>query len=125
MLASIYKTNATFDELKNEMTAYIMAADQSPSNTKNVIWVDFLVRKTAFLHGPEKYASRYNFPVFFVDIQRVKRGYYELELILLSENPAELEHGELTRRYAEKLEEAILKQPENWLWSHKRWKLNG
>lgn len=125
MLASIYKTNATFDELKNEMTAYIMAADQSPSNTKNVIWVDFLGRKTAFLHGPEKYASRYNFPVFFVDIQRVKRGYYELELILLSENPAELEHGELTRRYARKLEEAILKQPENWLWSHRRWKLNG
>ena len=75
MLASIYKTNATFDSLKNEMTAYIMAADQSPSNAKNAIWVNFLGRETAFLHGPEKYATRYNYPVFFVDIQRVKRGY--------------------------------------------------
>jgi KDO2-lipid IV(A) lauroyltransferase len=124
MLASIYQTNATFESLKNVMSAYIMAADQSPSNTKNVVWVDFLGRQTAFLQGPEKYASRYNYPVFFVDIQRVKRGYYELELILLAENCAELAPGELTRRYARKLEEAILKKPENWLWSHRRWKLN-
>jgi Kdo2-lipid IVA lauroyltransferase/acyltransferase len=123
-LASIYKTNATFDSLKNELSAYIMAADQSPSNTKNVIWVNFLGSETAFLHGPEKYATRYNFPVFFVDIQRVRRGYYQLELSLLSDNPAQLKPGEITRRYAGKLEEAILKKPENWLWSHRRWKLS-
>jgi KDO2-lipid IV(A) lauroyltransferase len=124
MLASIYTTNTTFDSLKNQLSAYIMAADQSPSNTKNVIWVNFLERETAFLNGPEKYATRYNYPVFFVDIQRVKRGYYQLELSLLSDNPAELEPGEITRRYAGKLEEAILKKPENWLWSHRRWKLS-
>lgn len=124
MLASIYKTNATFDSLKNELSAYIMASDQSPSNSKNAVWVNFLGRETAFLHGPEKYATRYNFPVFFVDIQRVKRGYYQLELVLLTDNPAELEPGEITRRYAGKLEEAILRKPENWLWSHRRWKLS-
>jgi KDO2-lipid IV(A) lauroyltransferase len=124
MLASIYKTNATFDSLKNERSAYIMAADQSPSNAKNVVWVNFLGIETAFLHGPEKYATKYNYPVFFVDIQRIKRGIYRLELSLLSDNPAELEPGEITRRYAGKLEEAILKKPENWLWSHRRWKLS-
>jgi Kdo2-lipid IVA lauroyltransferase/acyltransferase len=123
-LASIYKTNATFDSQKNELAAYIMAADQSPSNTKNAVWINFLGRETAFLHGPEKYATRYNYPVFFVDIQRVKRGYYQLELSLLSDNPAELEPGEITRLYAAKLEEVILKKPENWLWSHRRWKLS-
>jgi len=123
ILASIYKTTGTFESLRNEMTAYIMAADQSPSNSKNAIWVDFLGRKTAFLHGPEKHATRYNIPVFFVDIQRIKRGYYTLELSLIAENPSELERGEITRRYAKKLEEAILKKPENWLWSHRRWKL--
>ncbi len=123
VLASIYKTTGTFESLRNEMTAYIMAADQSPSNSKNAIWVDFLGRKTAFLHGPEKHATRYNIPVFFVDIQRVKRGYFTLELSLIAENPSELERGEITRRYARKLEEAIIKKPENWLWSHRRWKL--
>lgn len=124
MLASIYKTNATFDSLKNERSAYIMAADQSPSNAKNVVWVNFLGIETAFLHGPEKYATKYNYPVFFVDNQRIKRGFYRLELSLLSDNPAELEPGEITRRYAGKLEEAILKKPENWLWSHRRYKLS-
>ncbi|MBM3436632.1 MAG: lysophospholipid acyltransferase family protein, partial [Bacteroidetes bacterium] len=123
-LASIYYTTRTFEMQKNEMTAYIMAADQSPSNSRNAVWIEFLGRKTAFLHGPEKHAARYNMPVFFVDIQRVKRGYYTLELSLIAENPSALEPGELTRRYAKKLEEAILKKPENWLWSHKRWKLN-
>jgi KDO2-lipid IV(A) lauroyltransferase len=51
LLASIYKTNATFEELKSEMSAYIMAADQSPSNAKNAFWVNFLGRETAFRHG--------------------------------------------------------------------------
>lgn len=123
VLASIYTTTRTFENQSKEMTAYIMAADQSPSNSKSSIWVDFLGRKTAFLHGPEKHATRFNIPVFFVDIQRVKRGYYTLELCLIAENPAELEPGEITRRYAHKLEEAIIKKPENWLWSHRRWKL--
>lgn len=124
MLASIYKTYSTFESLENEMSAYIMASDQSPSNTKNAIWVNFLGRETAFLYGPEKYATKYNFPIFFVDIQRVKRGFYRLELSLISDNPAELKPGEITRIYARKLEEAILKKPENWLWSHRRWKLS-
>jgi Kdo2-lipid IVA lauroyltransferase/acyltransferase len=123
ILASIYQTTRTFETLKNKMTVYIMAADQSPSNAKNAFWVDFLGRKTAFLHGPEKHAAKYNLPVFFVDIQRVKRGYYTLELSLIAENPSRLEPGEITRQYAKKLEEAIIKKPENWLWSHRRWKL--
>jgi KDO2-lipid IV(A) lauroyltransferase len=122
-LASIYKTSSTFKDYSNKRTLFIMAADQSPSNARNAVWVDFLGRKTAFLHGPEKHALHDNLPVFFVDIQREKRGFYTLELSLIAENPAELMPGELTRRYAGKLEEVIRKKPEDWLWTHRRWKL--
>jgi len=123
-LVSIYKTAKTFENLKDTPTAYIMAADQSPSNPRRSYWVDFLGRNTAFLHGPENYAREYDIPLIFVDIQRVKRGYYELTFSILADNPQELPKGEITKRYANKLESQIHQNPANWLWSHKRWKLN-
>lgn len=122
-LGSIYKTAELFEERKNKITAYIMASDQSPSNVKKSIWVKFLGRETAFLHGPEVYARKYNLPVVFVDIQRVKRGFYTLDLTLISDQSRDTKVGEITTQYAHSLEGVIQKKPENWLWSHKRWKL--
>jgi len=122
-LVSIYDTARNFVENKNNKKNYVMASDQSPSNAKKAYWVDFLGRETAFLHGPELYAKKYNYPAVFIDIQRVKRGYYELNLTVLTDEPQKLKDGELTQMLASKLEEVIRKKPENWLWSHKRWKL--
>ena len=123
LLTSIYKTSEIFKENINNRVIYIMAADQSPSNAKRAYWVDFLGRETAFLHGPEVHARNNNYPVIFVDIQRVRRGYYELYLSVISDNSVDFKQGEITTLYAKKLESAILKKPENYLWSHKRWKL--
>lgn len=122
-LASIYKTSLTFEENVYKNTFFLLVADQSPSNARTAYWVDFLGRNTAFLRGPERHAKKSNLPVFFIDIQRIKRGYYEVEFSLLSENPSSLEDGELTKLYAEKLEEQIRKNPSCWLWTHRRWKL--
>jgi len=121
-LVSIYETSNIFRDYSSKNTIFILASDQSPSNVKKAIWVDFLGRDTAFLHGPEYYAKKYNLPVVFVDIQRVKRGFYELTLEVIADNPVELEPGVITQRYAGKIEEAIRNKPENWLWSHRRWK---
>jgi len=123
-LISTRKTSATFDELTNSRTVFIMAADQSPSKPEKAIWVNFLGQKTAFLDGPERHARLRDIPVIFTDIQRVKRGYYTLELSYISLNPKETEKGEITTNYASRLEKIIRNKPEDWLWSHKRWKLN-
>ncbi len=122
-LGSIYKTAEIFEERKDNITAYVMASDQSPSNAKKSIWINFLGRETAFLHGPEMYARKYNMPVVFVDIQRVKRGFYTMDLTIISDQSSDTKAGEITTRYVHLLEEVIRKKPENWLWSHKRWKL--
>lgn len=122
-LVSIYETAAVFERFKNEPAIYLMAADQSPTNRERSYWVNFLGRDTAFLHGPEKYSRTYNYPVFYIDIRRIKRGFYEIRLSLLAEDPAALPEGELTARYAKKLESVILDDPANWLWSHRRWKM--
>jgi len=122
LLKSMYKTNETFENFKKQTCIFLLVADQSPSKIKKAIWVNFLNQDTPCLHGPEKYARMYNYPVFYLDIQRIKRGHYELIAEKLIEEPASLKEGEITELYMSKLEDVIRKKPEDWLWSHKRWK---
>ncbi len=122
-MGSIYKTAKLFQTYVVQTAAFFLLADQSPTNASRSYWINFMGRETAFLHGPERYARLYRLPVIFVDIQRVKRGYYEVAFSLITDNPASLPEGEITARYARKLEDIIRKKPENWLWSHRRWKL--
>jgi len=121
-IRSILETSKVFEEFKTLPTIFTLVADQSPSNPTRSHWVDFLGRPTAFLHGVESYAKQYNLPVIFIDIQRVRRGYYELELSPLTNHPQLLAEGDITTLYAQKMEAVIRKKPEDWLWSHKRWK---
>jgi len=123
-LASIKDTALTFEKYKDTPTIYLMASDQgSPKGLLNkAYWINFLNRETAFLYGMEKYSRLYNIPVLYVDIQRAKRGCYTIELSILTQNPLEFDEGKLTEMYANKLESIIIKKPEDWLWSHRRWK---
>lgn len=121
-LASIKETSLSFERQKGIPTLYLMAADQSPTKLEFAHWVDFLGRDTAFLHGPEKHARNNDYPVIFTDIERVKRGYYEMTLAVVTSKPNEIPEGEITARYASELEKVIRQNPEKWLWSHKRWK---
>jgi KDO2-lipid IV(A) lauroyltransferase len=125
VLASMFETSETFKKHKDTPSVFLMAADQSPGRKyiKKAHWIKFLGRDTAFLHGPEKYAKNNNYPVMYVDVQRVRRGYYEVELSILADKPMELKDGELTALFAKKLESIINTEPVNWLWSHNRWKL--
>lgn len=107
---------------RNEAYALLLVADQSPPNPQNAIWVNFFGKPTAFVRGPENGARLGNLPVVFCYITRIKRGYYRGHFDLGIENPAALEKGEVTKIYAKFLEEKMNAQPENWLWTHKRWK---
>jgi KDO2-lipid IV(A) lauroyltransferase len=97
-------------------------ADQTPPPDDNAYWTTFLNQDTAFYRGAEKMAVKYNSPVIYIKIVKVKRGYYELEYSLISEHPTEEESNAITARYAAMLEATIREQPEYWLWSHRRWK---
>lgn len=121
-LASIYTTRKTLEAVPSSPTLYIMMSDQSPSSTRKAHWVPFLHRETACLHGADWYARHYNYPVYYMDIQRVRRGYYEITLSLLSANPASSEPESITRSYMQALEQTLHKNPAPWLWSHRRWK---
>lgn len=108
--------------VQQDQSLWGFIADQNPSDPKRVSWNDFLNRKTAFFKGPEFVARRYNNLVFFGEIIKIKRGYYEIKLKLAFENPRDTNEGDITEAYVRHLEDSIKRQPENWVWSHRRWK---
>lgn len=98
-------------------------SDQSPTYSKNVFWTDFLGQDTAVAAGVEVLAKKYNHPVIYGKINKVKRGYFTFDLEVLFESPKDIEEvGLITKTFTHKIEAQILEKPEYWLWSHKRWK---
>lgn len=106
---------------RNERIAIWYLGDQRPPKN-NKFWTLFLNQDTAFYLGAEKMAVKYNQAVVFMDIQKVKRGFYEMEFRLLFKDGANTCEFEITKTQAKVLEEIIRNKPEYWLWSHRRWK---
>jgi KDO2-lipid IV(A) lauroyltransferase len=100
----------------------MLLADQSTSNTDRSFWIRFLNQDTPVLFGPEKLAQTHDLPIIYYDVVKVKPGYYELTLKLVSLYPKEEAYGDITFKHNKMLEELIMNKPEYWLWSHKRWK---
>ncbi len=74
---------------------YLLAlvADQNPGNPRRCYWYPFLNKMTAFYKGPEMSARRNDIPVVFVDIRKIKRGYYKASLEIAFEHPAQTKEG--------------------------------
>ena len=97
-----------------------LITDQWPSGDR--YWTTFLGQETAFLNGAERIAKMMNFPVFYCELTKTRRGYCEAEFKLMTEAPKETVEGEITDMFAHELEQTIRREPAYWLWSHKRWK---
>ena len=96
-------------------------SDQKPFWTNIHHWVDFLHHDTPVLTGTERIARKMNHAVFYMDVRRIRRGYYEAEFKLITREPQKMKEFELTDIYYKYLEQSICRAPEFWLWSHNRW----
>lgn len=108
---------------KKTKTLCLVIGDQSPSKSSAKHWTYFFDTETAFLTGAEKMAEKIEQVLVFPSIKKIKRGYYEVEFILIEKNDADKANYSMTDAYANILEKSIKESPELWLWSHKRWKL--
>ena len=97
-------------------------ADQVPHWNNIHYWTKFLNHDTPVLTGTEKIAKKANFAVYYLDMQRVKRGYYKGEFKLLTDKPKDYKDFDITEMYFRELEKTIQRQPAYWLWTHNRWK---
>jgi len=107
---------------EKQLTTLCFLSDQSPRRDAIHYWTTFLNQETPIYLGVEKLAKRYNTAVLYYEIRRVKRGYYEIDVTLITENAAETGEMEITNRHVQLLEETIRRNPQYWLWSHRRWK---
>lgn len=116
-------------EFKNRMHVLLkdqyaigLAADQNPRKPEESYWLYYFNRPAPFVTGPDKSAIKNGTAVVFVRMIKVKRGRYRFETELITDGHQPLKAGELTIRYRDLLEDTIKKQPDNYLWSHRRWK---
>jgi Kdo2-lipid IVA lauroyltransferase/acyltransferase len=123
VLTAMKETYAAVEKYKGENLIFLMVGDQSPSNRKTAHWVNFFGTDTACLSGVDNIARANDFPVFFYDIQRIKRGHYELTLSEIEMKPASQTEGLITQKLMKMLEKQINVKPQDWLWSHRRWKM--
>ena len=123
-LISRYKATEIIhkQQKNNELCAYGLASDQSPSNSPKHYWRTFMNVYVPVFTGAERLAKQFNIPVVFCDIQKKKRGYYETTFIILTETPIEVPDYQITDTFTELLEKQIKTKPEFYLWSHNRFK---
>ncbi|MEZ4899319.1 MAG: lysophospholipid acyltransferase family protein [Saprospiraceae bacterium] len=124
-LIPVKKTQQAVFACRENPGCLVLVADQSPGKINKAIWSTLFGIPTPFVHGPEVIAKQNNWPVFYGDIQNTKPGHYTMKIEPLAEDPSSLPDGEITARYAAKMESIIRQNPADWLWTHRRWKRAG
>ena len=106
---------------RKQVTATAFIADQTAPHDK-AYWTTFLHQDTAVFPGAEKLATKFDYPVVYMNVKRVGRGYYDVTPELLFLHPRETQETEISEVFMKRLEKEIILDPTIWLWSHRRWK---
>ena len=106
---------------RKQVTATAFIADQTAPHDK-AYWTTFLHQDTAVFPGAEKLATKFDYPVVYMNVKRVGRGYYDVTPELLFSHPRETQETEISDVFMKRLEKEIILDPTIWLWSHRRWK---
>lgn len=97
-------------------------SDQKPSKGDLTHVVRFLNHPSAVITGTEQVARKLDMAAVYLDMKKVKRGYYEVEIKLISEDVKSTPEMSVTDAYVRLLENTIKRNPSIWLWTHNRWK---
>ena len=98
-------------------------ADQNALRHRGV-FVDFFGLPASTISFPSKLALKYKVPVIFtynyldLNSKIYKIFFKEIDITKYGKN----DYKELTQEFTKELEKAIIKNPSQYLWTHKRWK---
>ncbi len=110
------------NEAKGIKSMIAFLSDQSPSESKKTYRKAFMNVEVPCFTGAEMLAKKLDLSVTYLKINKVKRGYYEAELITITDDAKNKKRHEITNLFIKALEEQIYEAPEYYLWTHKRWK---
>lgn len=109
-------------QLRESQNAVLMVADQTSHGLNSDYWTEFLHQDTCWFTGLERIAKMLDYAVVFVSMKRTSRGCYEVTFELITDEPKATEKGYIMEQYVRCVERFIEANPNNWLWSHRRWK---
>lgn len=109
----------------NIKSTYGFASDQSPQLRGINHWHKFMGIDVPVYVGGELLSKKFDMNMMFLKVSKVKRGFYEAEFELLSNDVKSVPNFELMNTFLEKVEQQILEAPEYYLWTHRRWKHMG
>ena len=104
------------------MSIFGYIADQGPKWENIHLWLPFMNHDTGVFTGAERIMRKMNNAVYYVEMNRPRRGYYTCTYHLITKAPQSLPEYEITRRFFGLLEQTIRRHPQYYLWSHNRWK---
>ncbi|MFV5695397.1 lysophospholipid acyltransferase family protein [Flavobacterium sp. LB3P122] len=110
------------NQKNNIHCVYGLASDQSPKADRIFHWDSFMGIEVPVHTGPEMLAKKHDMTVVFAKVKKLKRGYYELTIIPISDNPKSIPDFGITHTYIKEVEKQIREAPEYYFWTHKRWK---
>ena len=103
-----------------------LLTDQAAGPEDRPYWTQFLNQDTSFYTSADRLAVQLDCAVLYVGIRRVRRGYYEVTFTELPDGRAAkgAPNGTfpITEAFARQLEADMRASPEQYLWTHRRWK---
>ena len=106
----------------NRRSLFGYISDQAPRWMNIHLWIKFLNQDTSVFTGGERIMRKANDAVFYVEMERPRRGYYTCTFQKITDNIKTLPENEVTQRFFRLLEASIRRNPAYYLWTHNRWK---
>lgn len=103
-------------------SAYMFVADQTPHVAHVNYGLEFLNQRTPAFIGYDKLATRMDLVFIYCEMKKVKRGFYQVNYHRIYPDGEKFVNNEVVKKFHKLLENTIHKYPDNYLWSHRKWK---
>lgn len=111
-----------FRNKNNGDSIYLFVADQTPHVAHVNYGLEFLNQKTPAFIGYDKLATRMDMIFIYCEMKKVKRGFYQINYHRIEPEGEKFVEHEVVKKFHRLLENTINKRPDNYLWSHRKWK---
>ena len=101
---------------------YMFVADQTPHYSHVNYGLEFLNQRTPVFIDYDKLATRMDLAFIYCEMKKVKRGYYQVNYYRIYPDGEKFKEHEVVRKFHKLLENTLHKHPDNYLWSHRKWK---
>lgn len=107
---------------RDQKKLYNINTDQRPyAAAKGSLPVVFMHRECRSMAAAANLAAKFAFPVIYQRMMIEERGKYRIEHELICEDASKMPVEEIMQKFYDLLTRDIESQPENYLWTHRRW----